>query len=292
MGKIKKSKTAKSKIPFAVLRKGALCAVLGVSLLAGGGLLAGCTNAEVTPGKDGATWLTGAIAPTNTKGKDGDLYLDTATNKIYLKAGGVWSEIGTFKGDKGDPGVPTKPKVPIHVWIAGEDYDAEPESLNGGYEIIGWKDDELTDVKYQEGHLIILENAHVYILEVDKNDFNLKPKFLLALHSYNSGDIVNGKHGYVHFAYANSPDGVEDFITDDEIRNNNYGNEPVSTFSLRRSSNNISAVDMLYMGIYSDKTKDPITGKYQTAQIKWQYRERDFLTKLCKEYQKKATAIR
>ena len=161
-----------------------------------------------------------------------------------------------IEGDKGDPGVPTKPKVPIHVWIAGEDYDAEPESLNGGYEIIGWKDNELTDVKYQEGHLIILENAHVYILEVDKNDFNLKPKFLLALHSYNSGDIVNGQHGYVHFAYANSPDGVEDFITDDEIRNNSYGNEPISTFSLRRSSNtnNISAVDMSYMGVYSDNT--------------------------------------
>ena len=154
-------------------------------------------------------------------------------------------------GDKGDPGVPTKPKVPIHVWIAGEDYGAESESLNDGYEIVGYKDDELTDVKYQEGHLIILENAHVYILEADKDDFfNLKPKFLLALHSYNSGDIVNGQPGYVHFAYANSPDGIDGFITDNEIRNNSYGNEPVSTFSLRRSS----SVDMPYMGVYSDNT--------------------------------------
>lgn len=157
------------------------------------------------------------------------------------------------KGDDGDPGVPTKPKVPIHVWEKGKDYIDESGSLNEGYEIEGYEDDELTDVKYQEGHLIILDNAHVYILETDNN--NLKPKYILALHSYNSGDIVNGNPGYVHFAYANSPDGIDGFITDDDIRNNNsYGNEPVSTFSLRRSSNNISAIDMPYMGVYSDNT--------------------------------------
>lgn len=37
------------------------------------------------------------------------------------------------------------------------------------------------------------------------------------------------------------------------------------------------------MGIESDKTKDPVTGRYQTAQIKWQYRERDFLSELAKQ---------
>jgi hypothetical protein len=158
------------------------------------------------------------------------------------------------KGKKGEPGVPTKPKVPIHVWIKGEDYLDESSSLEGGYTIHGWNEKNLSDTKYQDGHLIMLENAHVYILEEDENDnFKLKPNFILALQSYNTNDIVNGRPGYVHIAYANSLDGV-DFITDQELRENNNTTGNVSTFDITRdgSSNATDIGGRAYMGIYSD----------------------------------------
>lgn len=42
-----------------------------------------------------AEFLSGAVAPT-TEGKNGDLYLDTATRAFYLKAAGTWGEVGTL----------------------------------------------------------------------------------------------------------------------------------------------------------------------------------------------------
>ena len=63
-------------------------------------------------GTDGATWLFGAVAPTN-QGKNGDFYLDTATFDVYQKTSGAWSKTGNIKGatgaqgpkgDKGDTG--------------------------------------------------------------------------------------------------------------------------------------------------------------------------------------------
>ena len=36
-------------------------------------------------------------------------------------------------------------------------------------------------------------------------------------------------------------------------------------------------------GLDSDKVKDPITGKFETATVKWQNKERDYLKELCKE---------
>lgn len=63
-------------------------------------------------GDDGATWLFGAVAPTN-QGKNGDFYLDTATYDVYQKSSGAWSKTGNIKGatgaqgpkgDKGDTG--------------------------------------------------------------------------------------------------------------------------------------------------------------------------------------------
>ena len=148
---------------------------------------------------------------------------------------------GGTKGDdgaKGDQGVPTKPKVPIHVWKEGEgeefQYENEVSTSDGGFEIINYSED-LTDAKYQEGHLIILENAHVYILENDGGD-TLRPKFLLALHSYDPADVINGKNAYVHIAYANSSDGKDGFVTDEELRGENNETESVSTYDLRRNT--------------------------------------------------------
>jgi hypothetical protein len=113
------------------------------------------------------------------------------------------------KGETGEPGIPAKPKVPIHVWREGIEYGGEQSSSDGGYEFITYYED-LNASKYQEGHLIMLENAHVYILEVV--DFNLKPKFILALKTYDPGDVIDGRNAYVHFAYTNDIESFDDFI--------------------------------------------------------------------------------
>ena len=100
------------------------------------------------------------------------------------------------KGDMGVQGAPTKPKVPIHVWKINEDYSTEI-SYGEDFEIIGYGD--LADVKYQEGHLILLENAHVYKLGVDNN--TLTPKYIFTLQSYDPSSVVDGKTAYIHFKY-------------------------------------------------------------------------------------------
>ena len=140
------------------------------------------------------------------------------------------------KGDKGDQGVPTKPKVPIHVWIKDVDYDNEEVFKIGNeikYKINGWIEDELYNSKYQAGHLILLENGHVYILEVDDN-FNLKPEYICGIQSYDPGTVIDGKDSYVHFAYSDYPDGR--YLT--IINNKNYINN--------------GAIFKPYIGVYCD----------------------------------------
>ena len=174
------------------------------------------------------------------------------------------------KGDMGVQGAPTKPKVPIHVWKINEDYSTEI-SYGEDFEIIGYGD--LADVKYQEGHLILLENAHVYKLEVDNtnSNFSLKPIFLIALQSYNQGDVVNGQNAYMHIAYADSPDGIDNFTTSQSLRGEVVEDETetVSTFSLRRNtqSSNSNASNSIshtasYMGIYSNNEKKSSENPY------------------------------
>ena len=174
------------------------------------------------------------------------------------------------KGDEGDQGVPTKPKVPIHVWRKGPEYEynSEAETLDPDekFEISSWNED-LTNVKYQEGHLIMLENAHVYILEYEtENNFNLRPKFILGLQSFNPDDVIHGRHAYVHIAYANKPNSYEGFITDEDLRGNDSytetdSTEPVATFSLRKGVNidDTNVSDRPYMGVYSDNTEGSST---------------------------------
>ena len=164
------------------------------------------------------------------------------------------------EGKEGKQGVPTKPKVPIHVWKKNEDYQSEytTNDINTPYGIYDYED--LSDVKYQEGHLIVLENGHVYILENNEN-YDLTPKYKIALQSYNAGDVVDGRSAYMHIAYANEPNSYYGFITDQELRENDDNAEPIATFNLRRSVNSSNVSDMPYMGIYSDNeeasSKDP-----------------------------------
>lgn len=166
------------------------------------------------------------------------------------------------EGDDGKQGVPTKPKVPIHIWREGVEYKSETTTNNPDvpFEIREWYED-LSDPKYQDGHLIILKNGRVYILEIDNYTFNLKPKYIISLSTYNTSDIIDGKNAYVHIAYANAPNSTDGFITDQQLRNE-YVEEPaVATFNLRRNANNSDHIieDRPYMGIYSDNTESSST---------------------------------
>jgi hypothetical protein len=52
-------------------------------------------------GAPGGPWLKGSGAPDNGDGADGDWYLDTASEKVYEKQSGAWSEIADFSGGGG-----------------------------------------------------------------------------------------------------------------------------------------------------------------------------------------------
>lgn len=54
-------------------------------------------------GIDGASWFTGAGAPAEALGSDGDLYLDTETGDVF-KRKGLWAKLTNIRGLKGDPG--------------------------------------------------------------------------------------------------------------------------------------------------------------------------------------------
>ena len=179
------------------------------------------------------------------------------------------------KGDNGDPGAPTKPKVPIHVWREGIEYTSELEPTTGEFEIVSWHEN-LRNVKYQDGHLIMLKNGHVYILETD--NFELKPKFILALKTYDPGDVIDGRNAYVHFAYTNNIETFDDFITDQQIRGDVGETDPVeaiATFGLGRTtstgSNAATSVGgKMYMGVYSDNIEGSATTPDRYTWIKVQ----------------------
>ena len=161
------------------------------------------------------------------------------------------------KGEKGEDGVPTKPKVPIHVWKKGVDYDLEEEISKNKYKISGINED-LSDPKYQDGHLILLENAHVYVLELD--NVELKPKFLTIFNTYNPYNDLEKNKAYVHIAYA---DGYYD-RTDP--------NTPPDGFII---SNNLSVNDedplnKKYIGVYTndDPTPSEKPNIYKWSKIK------------------------
>jgi len=65
-------------------------------------------------GKDGATWYTGTDAPISEQGLNGDFYFDSTTKAIYTKVNGVWTEIASVKGEKGDEGTSGKDGITWH----------------------------------------------------------------------------------------------------------------------------------------------------------------------------------
>ena len=107
---MKKDKQKKS-IPFAALRKGIVGGLVGLTMIAGGGLLTGCgkdgapgaTGAQGPAGSDGATWYSG-IAYSNAQGKVGDFFYDTDDFKIYHKTASGWEFLSYIRGEDGDDG--------------------------------------------------------------------------------------------------------------------------------------------------------------------------------------------
>lgn len=156
------------------------------------------------------------------------------------------------QGVEGSQGVPTKPKVPIHVWIEGVEYYSE-KKLNDGY-VINLKEDlDLTDIKYQEGHLIMLKNGHVYILKEDENSTlkTLKPNYIMSLQSYNQDDVVDGRSAYIHIAYAISTNPYVGFITNEQLQE-----------SQKQGNVGDDEGKYKYMGIYSNYEEKPDENPY------------------------------
>lgn len=67
------------------------------------------------PGKDGATWYSGDEIPVASIGKEGDLYLQTSTNNIYVKTSTGWVVSSNIKGEDGDAGKDGA------TWYSGDD---------------------------------------------------------------------------------------------------------------------------------------------------------------------------
>ena len=180
------------------------------------------------------------------------------------------------KGDKGEQGVPAKPKVPIHVWVKGEEYSSETEITDIDNDtpqfIITLTTDgeeELTKNEYQEGHLIMLENGHVYILNTV--NYTLEPNFIIAIQSFDPEEELKGLHAYVHFAYSDYPDGInngiDDFITAEEL---NELKDLIKSPDLSESEYDelykLINHEYKYIGINSNNTekidKNSVTSKY------------------------------
>lgn len=65
----------------------------------------GAAGADGSDGADGATILTGAGAPSDGNGANGDLYINTSNGDLYEKSGGTWgSAIANLTGPAGADG--------------------------------------------------------------------------------------------------------------------------------------------------------------------------------------------
>lgn len=96
-------KDRKKKMPFNVLKKGMIGALLGVTMLTPAALLTGCSEG------DGSTaaapvFLSGTEDPTSETGKLGDVYFETDDGDFWQFKSNGWEVIANIKGAKGDKG--------------------------------------------------------------------------------------------------------------------------------------------------------------------------------------------
>ena len=79
------------------------------------------------PGSDGvgSEWITGAGAPSNSLGENGDLYLDTTNGDVYQKFSGSWTLVANLAGTNGVSAIANYP-------LSGSYYGVTPfRSLTG-----------------------------------------------------------------------------------------------------------------------------------------------------------------
>lgn len=108
MAKKKNAESKNKNLPFAVLRKGALFALLGTTVL-GGGLLAGCDEVPGSvsvPAGTSIYWGEEDPSPTENPGKVGDYYIETDDGDVWQLTAEGWEPIDNFniKGPQGAPG--------------------------------------------------------------------------------------------------------------------------------------------------------------------------------------------
>lgn len=94
-----KNKNEKRKIPFNVLRKGALTAMIGLTVLGGATMMSGCASG--TPGQDGTIWRSGTSYTEFTNAKVGDFFIDTDDYILYQKTADSWTVVMTNYGRPG-----------------------------------------------------------------------------------------------------------------------------------------------------------------------------------------------
>ena len=119
-----KKEKQKKDLPFSMLKKGVVGGLLGITMLAGGGLLTGC-------GKDGAPGATGPQGPAGPAGADapawhygedyatysgtinvGDFFIDTDNYILYQKTSSGWNTVMNNYGRPGNNGEDGQPGEP------------------------------------------------------------------------------------------------------------------------------------------------------------------------------------
>ena len=186
-------------------------------------------------------------------------FMEKCNNNFYTISKNGGGQTGS-QGIQGSQGVPTKPKVPIHVWKKDEQYVEETIDKLEGFKLELKYEEELEKQKYQIGHLILLENAHVYILADSVNEDGshvLKQKYIFTLQSFDPGSVIDGKTAYIHFKFMDGSE-LGDILND--IGDSELENES-------------SILDKEYIGIYSSNSETSPTdiSKYTWNRIKDKY---------------------
>lgn len=93
-------------------------------------LIKGDRGTQGPSGTNGATWLSGTTNPTSAAGKNGDFYLNTATDSVFTKSGTVWNFSADLKGNQGSQG----PKGDAgSSWYSGTSDPAASLGSNGDF---------------------------------------------------------------------------------------------------------------------------------------------------------------
>ncbi|MBQ9786136.1 MAG: hypothetical protein IJW25_01565 [Clostridia bacterium] len=108
---------------------------------------------EITQGADGATFRTGAGAPEDTLGNDGDIYFDTSTADLYQKVSGTWgTAIANLKGVQGTKGETGESGITPHI---GENGNWFLGTTDTGYSALGKNGETPTLEINDEGFWVI-----------------------------------------------------------------------------------------------------------------------------------------